>query len=87
MNTVQPFYLGLGQGTRTYVTEVIFNPPLTPSQLSYARLCARTNFYQLVLMAKYMNEGMTFEEAVVKYLRKYEKPVVKQHEYKEFYGF
>lgn len=53
---------------RSHVTVVTF-PPLTPEQQHYARLCASVDFFQLTRMAKYMQEGLTFEDAARKYLQ------------------
>jgi hypothetical protein len=55
-----------------HVTQVIINTPMTDDEKKYAGLVARTNFFQLIRMAVYMNEGLTFRESVIKYLRTYE---------------
>lgn len=47
---------------------VDFQGLLTASELKYAQLCACIDFFQLVKTAQYMQEGLTFREATIKYL-------------------
>lgn len=42
---------------------------LTKSEMDYCRLVATCDFFQLVRTAFYMNEGMSFREATIKYLK------------------
>lgn len=41
---------------------------LTEKELEYVRLVSHTNFFQLIRTAVYMQEGLSFREATIKYL-------------------
>lgn len=42
---------------------------LTESERDYCRLVATSDFFQLVRTAFYMNEGLSFRDATIKYLK------------------
>jgi len=82
MNTVENIYSSLSSGYAGQATirggvvlQVKFDS-LTPDQLEYVRLCSRTDFFQLVWMVELMNQGLTFDESVKRYLTNKQKILI-----------
>jgi hypothetical protein len=62
-----------------FCSQVDFEGKLTASELEYCKLVARTDFFQLVRTAIYMNEGLSFRDATIKYLKAMKEAKSKSH--------
>ena len=60
---------GQANGVRGGVIETITFNGLSQEEREYARLVAITNFHQLVWMGEYIKQGLSFGDAVRKYLK------------------
>ncbi len=70
-NIIEPIKSNRIQGnfiSGSVVASVLFLLPLTPNERDYITLVARTNFFQLVRIAHYMNEGLTLKQSVTKFI-------------------
>lgn len=60
---------GQANGVRGGIIETITFTGLTKDEREYCRLVAIANFHQLVWMGEYIKQGLSFGDAVRKYLK------------------